>query len=134
MSSSDLLRFHMLRHMQCSEAIMSGSPMETLQGSTLEVGCDGDHMTINGKAIVTRKDQLGSNGVVHLISELLIPDSGAEGRAWSGPAGPWTLLGHSSRSRLLALWFQPRSCWSWPKPRLFPWQPSCLWRPAWRPT
>lgn len=50
--------------------------METLQGTVLEVGCDGDQMTLNGKAIITKKDQLGTNGVVHYVSELLIPDSG----------------------------------------------------------
>ncbi|TWW55494.1 Transforming growth factor-beta-induced protein ig-h3 [Takifugu flavidus] len=71
----DLLNFHMLRHVRCSESIVSGSAMETLQGATLEVGCDGDQMTLNGKAIVTKRDQLGTNGVVHYVSELLIPDS-----------------------------------------------------------
>uniref|UniRef100_A0A8C5H7W2 Transforming growth factor-beta-induced protein ig-h3 n=1 Tax=Gouania willdenowi TaxID=441366 RepID=A0A8C5H7W2_GOUWI len=71
----DLLNYHILRTMQCSEAVLSGTPMETLQGTTLEVSCDGDKMTLNGKAIVIRKDQLGTNGVVHFIDELLIPDS-----------------------------------------------------------
>lgn len=52
--------------------------METLQGTVLEVGCDGDEMTLNGKAIITKKDQLGTNGVVHYINELLIPDSGTD--------------------------------------------------------
>lgn len=76
MSFSDLLKFHMLKDMQCAESIMSGTAMETLQGTTLEVGCDGDQMTLNGNAIVSKKDQLGTNGVVHYISELLVPDSG----------------------------------------------------------
>ncbi|KAM9357200.1 transforming growth factor-beta-induced protein ig-h3 [Symphorus nematophorus] len=71
----DLLNYHILKHMQCAESIVSGTPMETLQGTVLEVGCDGDQMTLNGKAIITRKDQLGTNGVVHYINELLIPDS-----------------------------------------------------------
>ncbi|XP_037635511.1 transforming growth factor-beta-induced protein ig-h3 [Sebastes umbrosus] len=71
----DLLNYHILKHMQCAESIVSGTPMETLQGTVLEVGCDGDHMTLNGKAIVTKTDQLGTNGVVHYINELLIPDS-----------------------------------------------------------
>ncbi|XP_068181576.1 transforming growth factor-beta-induced protein ig-h3 [Antennarius striatus] len=71
----DLLNYHILRHMQCAESIVSGMPMETLQGTTLEVGCDGDQLTLNGKAIITLKDQLGTNGVVHYINELLIPDS-----------------------------------------------------------
>uniref|UniRef100_A0A3Q3IGB1 Transforming growth factor-beta-induced protein ig-h3 n=1 Tax=Monopterus albus TaxID=43700 RepID=A0A3Q3IGB1_MONAL len=49
--------------------------LTTLQGTVLEVGCDGDQMTLNGKAIITKKDKLGTNGVVHYINELLIPDS-----------------------------------------------------------
>lgn len=71
----DLLNYHILKHMQCAESIVTGTPMETLQGTMLEVGCDGDQMTLNGKAIITKKDQLGTNGVIHYISELLIPDS-----------------------------------------------------------
>ncbi|KAJ8338447.1 hypothetical protein SKAU_G00374130 [Synaphobranchus kaupii] len=71
----DLLNYHILKHMQCSESIVAGTPMETLQGTVLEVGCDGSGMTLNGKAIITKKDQLGTNGVVHYIDELLIPDS-----------------------------------------------------------
>ncbi|XP_035982962.1 transforming growth factor-beta-induced protein ig-h3 [Fundulus heteroclitus] len=71
----DLLNYHILRQLHCSESIVSGNPMETLQGTSLEVGCDGDQMTLNGKAIVTKKDQLGTNGVIHYIDELLIPDS-----------------------------------------------------------
>jgi len=71
----DLLNYHILNHMQCAESIVTGTPMETLQGTVLEVGCDGDQMTLNGKAVITKKDQLGTNGVVHYINELLIPDS-----------------------------------------------------------
>ncbi|TNN61062.1 Transforming growth factor-beta-induced protein ig-h3 [Liparis tanakae] len=75
---TDLLNYHILKHMQCSEAVVAGTPMETLQGAVLEVGCDGDRMTLNGRAIVTKRDQLGSNGVLHYIDELLVPDSGSE--------------------------------------------------------
>ncbi|KAM9849949.1 transforming growth factor-beta-induced protein ig-h3 [Aulostomus maculatus] len=71
----DLLNYHILKNMQCAESIVSGTPMETLQGTVLEVGCDGDEITLNGKAIITKKDQLGTNGVIHYINELLIPDS-----------------------------------------------------------
>merc|ERR1719427_689913 len=71
----DLLNYHILKNMQCSEAIMTGTPMETLQGTVMEVGCDGDDITLNGKAVVQKKDLLGTNGVIHYINELLIPDS-----------------------------------------------------------
>lgn len=79
----DLLNFHILKHLQCAESIVSGSSMETLQGTSLEVGCDGDQMTLNGRAVVTKKDQLGTNGVIHYINELLIPDSGTRAAASS---------------------------------------------------
>uniref|UniRef100_A0A1A8RFD6 Transforming growth factor-beta-induced protein ig-h3 n=1 Tax=Nothobranchius rachovii TaxID=451742 RepID=A0A1A8RFD6_9TELE len=71
----DLLNYHILKQLHCAESIVSGTSMETLQGTSLEVGCDGDQMTLNGKAIVTKKDHLGTNGVIHYINELLIPDS-----------------------------------------------------------
>ncbi|KAL2077437.1 hypothetical protein ACEWY4_026941 [Coilia grayii] len=71
----DMLNYHILKNMHCSESIVSGTPLETLQGTVLEVGCDGDEMTLNGKAIIQSKDKLGTNGVVHYINELLIPDS-----------------------------------------------------------
>ncbi|XP_030620823.1 transforming growth factor-beta-induced protein ig-h3 [Chanos chanos] len=71
----DLLNYHILKNMHCSESIVSGTPLETLQGTVLEVGCEGDEMTLNGKAIIKSKDQLGTNGVIHYINEVLIPDS-----------------------------------------------------------
>ncbi|XP_058653933.1 transforming growth factor-beta-induced protein ig-h3 isoform X2 [Onychostoma macrolepis] len=71
----DLLNYHILKNLHCSESIVAGTPMETLQGTVLEVGCDGDEMTLNGKAIVTQRDKLGTNGVIHYVNELLIPDS-----------------------------------------------------------
>lgn len=78
----DLLNYHILKSMHCAESIVAGTPLETLQGTVLEVGCDGDKMTLNGKAIVTNTDKLGTNGVVHYINELLIPDSGTITRAY----------------------------------------------------
>ncbi|XP_061895916.1 transforming growth factor-beta-induced protein ig-h3-like isoform X1 [Entelurus aequoreus] len=74
-SLRDLLNYHILKNMRCAESIVSGTPMETLQGTVLEVGCDGKDITLNGKAIITKKDQLGTNGVIHYINQLLIPDS-----------------------------------------------------------
>lgn len=123
--SSDLLKFHMLGHVQCSESIVSGSAMETLQGAALEVGCDGDQMTLNGNAIVTKKDQLGTNGVVHYVSELLIPDSGTtqvEHQVLRDPPPPMLCLVFLTATTVLPLFsrLQPRSCWSWPKAPLLP--------------
>lgn len=74
--SKALVKFHILNTLQCSEAITGGAVYETLEGNTVEVGCDGDSLTVNGVKMVKRKDIVTSNGVIHLIDEVLIPDSG----------------------------------------------------------
>lgn len=55
---------------------MGGAVYETLEGSTVEVGCDGESLTVNGVKMVNRKDIVTSNGVIHLIDHVLIPNSG----------------------------------------------------------
>lgn len=82
----DLLKNHILKSAMCAEAIVAGLSVETLQGTTLEVGCSGDMLTINGKAIISNKDTLATNGVIHHIDELLIPDSGKPGLGGFDPA------------------------------------------------
>ncbi|KAF4082064.1 hypothetical protein AMELA_G00147400 [Ameiurus melas] len=69
------LKYHLLSSVQCSEAIMAGTAYETLEGSVIEIGCDGDSLTINGIKMVLKKDIITSNGVIHLIDQVLIPDS-----------------------------------------------------------
>lgn len=84
----DLLNNHILKSAMCAEAIVAGMSVETLEGTTLEVGCSGDMLTINGKAIISNKDILATNGVIHYIDELLIPDSGEPGLLGCGPSRP----------------------------------------------
>ncbi|PKU39877.1 periostin [Limosa lapponica baueri] len=74
-ASEALVKFHILNTPQCSEAITGGAVYETLEGNTVEVGCDGESLTVNGVKMVKRKDIVTSNGVIHLIDEVLIPDS-----------------------------------------------------------
>uniref|UniRef100_A0A8C8LMX2 Periostin n=1 Tax=Oncorhynchus tshawytscha TaxID=74940 RepID=A0A8C8LMX2_ONCTS len=73
-----LVNYHLLNSVQCSEAIMAGSVYETVEGSTIEIGCDGDSLTVNGIKMVLKKDIVTSNGVIHLIDKVLIPDSAKE--------------------------------------------------------
>lgn len=55
---------------------MAGTSYETLEGSNIEIGCDGDSLTVNGIKMVLKKDIVTANGVIHLIDQVLIPDSG----------------------------------------------------------
>ncbi|XP_061473168.1 transforming growth factor-beta-induced protein ig-h3 [Rhineura floridana] len=70
-----LLSNHILKKAMCAEAIIAGLSMETLEGNMLEVGCNGDELTLNGKPIIANKDVIATNGVIHFVNELLIPDS-----------------------------------------------------------
>ncbi|KAG6931670.1 periostin [Chelydra serpentina] len=74
-ASEALIKYHILNTLQCSEAIMGGAVYETLEGSTVEVGCDGESLTVNGVKMANRKDIVTSNGVIHLIDHVLIPNS-----------------------------------------------------------
>ncbi|XP_074527817.1 periostin-like isoform X2 [Halichoeres trimaculatus] len=73
-----LVNYHLLNTAQCSEAIMSGTTYETAEGSTIQIGCDGDGLTVNGIKMVLKKDIVTTNGVIHLIDSVLIPDSAKE--------------------------------------------------------
>ncbi|KAG7224548.1 hypothetical protein INR49_011300 [Caranx melampygus] len=73
-----LVNYHLLNSVQCSEAIMAGTVYETAEGSTIEIGCDGDSLTVNGIKMVLKKDIVTTNGVIHLIDQVLIPDSAKE--------------------------------------------------------
>uniref|UniRef100_A0A3Q0RF79 Periostin n=1 Tax=Amphilophus citrinellus TaxID=61819 RepID=A0A3Q0RF79_AMPCI len=73
-----LVNYHLINSVQCAEAFMSGSVYETAEGSTIEIGCDGDSLTVNGIKMVLKKDIVTSNGVIHLIDQVLIPDSAKE--------------------------------------------------------
>ncbi|XP_044308407.1 periostin [Varanus komodoensis] len=84
-ASEALLKFHILNTLQCSEAIMGGAAFETLEGNTVEVGCDGESLTINGVKMVKRKDIVTSNGVIHLVDQVLIPDSAKQVTELAGP-------------------------------------------------
>lgn len=73
---SALLNSHLLDSVQCSEAITVGNSYETLEGNSIEIGCDGESLTVNGIKMVRKKDIVTTNGVIHLIDQVLMPDSG----------------------------------------------------------
>ncbi|XP_072302025.1 periostin-like isoform X2 [Eucyclogobius newberryi] len=73
-----MVKYHLLTSVQCSEAIMAGTMYETAEGTSIEIGCDGDSLTVNGVKMVLKKDIVTTNGVIHLISQVLVPNSAKE--------------------------------------------------------
>ncbi|KAK7925959.1 hypothetical protein WMY93_008269 [Mugilogobius chulae] len=73
-----LVNYHLLTSTQCSEAIMAGTLYETAEGTNIQIGCDGDSLTVNGIKMVLKKDIVATNGVIHLIDQVLIPNSAKE--------------------------------------------------------
>lgn len=55
---------------------MGGTSYDTMEGSNVVIGCDGESLTVNGVKMVLKKDIVTTNGVVHLIDQVLMPDSG----------------------------------------------------------
>ncbi|XP_059207410.1 periostin-like [Centropristis striata] len=79
-----LVKYHLLNSVQCSEGIMSGTLLETEEGTNIQIGCDGNSLTVNGIKMVLKKDIITTNGVIHLIDQVLVPDSAKEGMDMMG--------------------------------------------------
>ncbi len=70
---TDILLFHVVVGNVMSTDLSDGMMVETVQGQELEVSIDGDTVMI-GDATVTMADIETSNGVVHMIDTVLIPE------------------------------------------------------------
>lgn len=70
---ADLLTYHVVSGDFESTDLSSGSLGTLLTGSSIEVVVAGGSVTLNGSSNVTVPDNLASNGVVHIINEVLVP-------------------------------------------------------------
>jgi transforming growth factor-beta-induced protein len=67
-----ILTFHVVSGAVLSSDLSDGQTVTTLEGNTLTVGIDGGNVTLNGVAVVDA-DIEASNGVIHLVGEVLVP-------------------------------------------------------------
>lgn len=68
-----ILSYHVVPDEQLrSGDLEDGMTLDTLQGDTLEVTIEGDQVMVNGARIV-QSDLVASNGVIHVINEVLMP-------------------------------------------------------------
>lgn len=75
----DLLTAVLTYHVVAGEALTAadlteGRELTTLQGQTLVIGREGDQVTVNGTPVVVA-DVAATNGVIHVIGEVLVPQT-----------------------------------------------------------
>jgi len=69
---AEVLTYHVVPGELTASELSDGQMLETIQGDSLEVKVEGEEVTVNGAAVVT-PDVEASNGVVHVIDEVLTP-------------------------------------------------------------
>ena len=75
-SLSGLLRYHIVEHNLCSAAVLGRARLPTLEGQRLNLTCGADdRLHVNGNA-VSQADIMATNGVIHVLNDILVPDSG----------------------------------------------------------
>ena len=70
----DILSYHVVMGEVTSDMITDGATVETAQGQSLTFSLENGMVMINGNATVTMADMKKSNGVVHKIDMVLMPD------------------------------------------------------------
>ncbi len=71
----DVLTFHVVPQKILSSDLASQQTVQTVNGEEIEIVVDGETVTVEGSATVTNVDLEGTNGVIHLIDSVLIPEN-----------------------------------------------------------
>ncbi len=71
---TSLLQYHVVAAEVFSDDLSNGPVQTLLSGQTVDVSLAGGGVTLNGSSNVTDADIDASNGVIHIIDEVLIPE------------------------------------------------------------
>ncbi|CAH1994625.1 unnamed protein product [Acanthoscelides obtectus] len=75
--AASILKHHFTAHTICSKAIVGNATTHNVQGDLLNLErTDDDEVLFEGKAKIVEADIIATNGVIHLIDQVIIPDSG----------------------------------------------------------
>lgn len=69
-----LLQYHVVNGSVKSSDLSTGSVNTALSGQSIDVNVSGNSVTLNGSSRVTDADVKASNGYIHIIDEVLIPE------------------------------------------------------------
>jgi uncharacterized surface protein with fasciclin (FAS1) repeats len=69
---ANLLSLHIIPGKHLSTDIKTGK-MKTINGKEIHIHSDGSKISVNNKALVTKSDIDGSNGVIHIIDTVILP-------------------------------------------------------------
>ena len=70
-----ILTYHVVPGAVLSGSLTDGMVVETVNGESITINVSDAGVSINGSAMVTTADITTSNGVVHIIDGVLLPDS-----------------------------------------------------------
>lgn len=70
----DILTYHVVSGKVMSTDLSDGMMPETVEGSQVEINIDGESVMVNGASVVAANVD-ASNGVVHVIDQVILPPS-----------------------------------------------------------
>lgn len=65
----------MVKRPLCADSIYSSCGLRSLNGQVIRVNCNENGLTVQGNKI-HEKDLLATNGVIHVVDDIFIPDAG----------------------------------------------------------
>lgn len=75
--AGSILRHHIVGNTICSSAIIGNATTHNLAGEVLEMERKDDNkLVIEGNANIEKADIMATNGVIHLIDTIMIPETG----------------------------------------------------------
>lgn len=72
-SLHQMILYHIVKGKYTFADLKDGMRLKTLEGETLTISKKGNYLSLDGHSYIKIKDLVSSNGVVHLVTDFLIP-------------------------------------------------------------